>query len=171
MKIHPLVCSLILLGGSIAASPLAALPKASPSQTRAVAELPEFAANPRLALLVKHLRKELGLSPEQIRAARVVLLAHEEAVSSALDEVVLTRAELRLAIRDTTSDDATLIAAAETAAAAQRELLIATTLLRADLYPLLTPTQAERLERIETAILERIERARDTFGEWLHANY
>ena len=154
---------LLLLGGALVATPLLAgpAPRAAATQTsRAVLREPDLDAHPHALRALRRLRSELGLTPQQIETARGILLAHQADVAAALDKVVLARAGLRDAIRADVRDDAAL-------ADAQRELILATTLLRADLYPILTEEQAARLEGIEARVLDRLASLRETVSNWI----
>ena len=161
---------LLLLGGALVATPLLAgpAPRAAATQTsRAVLREPDLDAHPHALRALRRLRSELGLTPQQIETARGILLAHQADVAAALDKVVLARAGLRDAIRADVRDDAALAADATVAADAQRELILATTLLRADLYPILTEEQAARLEGIEARVLDRLASLRETVSNWI----
>lgn len=161
----------LVLVGSLAAGALYAKPdlKADKAATQVVAFLGELKDAPRLRLALRHVIRELELTPAQVEAAREVLKSHYAEVAAAIDEVAVARAGLREAIRATPTDDAALALEADAVAAAHRDLILATATLRADLRLILTNTQLAKLETLEARFQERMAKARDVFAAWVEA--
>lgn len=158
----------VVLIGSFAGGAAFAKPVA-PAKVVASTTLPELKDAPRLRLVLRQIIRELGLTSEQVKAAREVLKAHREDVSAAFDAVVAAREDLRAAIRATPTDETALAAAADEVGAAQRDLALATALLRADLRLILTAEQLAKLEKIETRVTDRIDKVREVLEQWVKA--
>ena len=161
----------IALVGSLAAGALFAKPsvKAVQAVPKSIVLLVELKDAPRLRSALRQAIRELGLSPEQVDAARKVLKTHREDVAVAFDAVEAARADLHAIIRNTPTDDAALAGGADVVAAAQRELVLATVLLRADLRLILTDEQLAKLSALEARLEGRMDKVRGIVERWIEA--